>query len=161
MLCRFTVWRDILTGGKEMKWVTYTGLTLDFVSFWLVAPAIMGERLLNGLRRGISTGSRAVVWLVAIVIGHLVGWVVWIGFLLALFSLQGDPSLWILLLLYLVFNVVGLVVTTSSQNFMYKKWVEPILAQLSDDRLFRRHVFIIGCVMFTLGFILQLIGVTS
>lgn len=130
-------------------WMDRIGLVFQFLSFWLVAPELMGEERLKSLSRGlanffsttlfllISFGVIALAWTLAFREG--IHWFHRVSLALLFSSVVLLPKL----LLYTRFK---------------KVWLPALVRHLSDDEGFRRGLLLVGGALLTIGVTLQLLA---
>jgi hypothetical protein len=139
------------------EWVNRIGLLFDFISFWLVAPEILGEERLRKLENIIENGIRgcgAISTLLATGLLIVLG-----SYLLGSISAQTNkfnnlmsyvlfcPGLFLLLFL------INLVRTTAD-NIIWRT-AKRVLNLLADDSQIRQRSLTVGVVIYILGFIIQ------
>jgi len=134
-------------------WLNRTGLALGFCSFWLAAPELIGEvrlkmweqKLAKGLFR--LPGILDSLFTISIMIGCwalvFINWKAkrW------LFHAVDIPNWW-LWIFYLLFAVL----------VCAKLTVKPLVAWFSKRERVRQNALIVGAVLFTASFLLELLA---
>lgn len=129
-----------------MVWLDRTGLILQFLAFWLVAPEILGHAGVHRLRSGLTSIIRA-AFLVPVGLGVLL--VVWsILFRELSETLHSWHRALGLSLAIILVLLVGL-------RFFRTEKLKVILDELEDDERYRRRFLSIGIFFFSFGFLLQ------
>ncbi len=130
-------------------WLDRIGIICQFLSFWLVAPELLGEHRLKTFSRSlaaffstsffllISIGVLALAWTLAFREG--IHWFHRVSLALLFSSIVFIPKL----LLY---------------NQFKKVWLPALVTHLSDDERFRRGLLLIGGALLTIGAALQLLA---
>lgn len=149
-----------------MKLLTVVGLICQFVAFWFAAPELLGESTLKRMQTGIQ---KLVTWIpiivtLVVVLGYGVTFISISAYNAYKMSQSGelaiDPTKYFVAMgifttLYMVFM------------FRYKKikaYLEnqvaiPLTHKLLNSNETRKNALIIGALLFTIGFIAQLIAV--
>ncbi len=139
------------------EWLNRIGLLFDFISFWLVAPEILGEERLRKLENIIENGIRGCGAISTLLITGLL--IVLGSYLLGSISTQTNkfnnlmsyvlfcPGLFLLLFL------INLVRTTAD-NVIWRT-AKRVLNLLADDSQIRQRSLTVGVVFYILGFIIQ------
>ncbi|HMT30478.1 MAG TPA: hypothetical protein PKD91_14480 [Bacteroidia bacterium] len=145
-----------------MKWINALGLLLQFISFWLAAPEILGEKALirisSGLKKLVSNLSMAIVLL--IILGY--GLTFSIGGIMKGLeasrsgsSIQNDSnfliSMGIATFLYFIF----IFRYKKIRLFIDTKISGPLIEMFVKDEQIRKNSLWTGAVLFTTGFIIQ------
>lgn len=130
-------------------WFDRVGLLAQFLSFWLIAPEFIGPERMQRLGRmmaqflsttlflTLSVGVIALAWMLAFREG--IHWFHRVSLALLFSALVLLPKLF----LYRHFK---------------KVWLPSLIDHLTSDENFRKGLFMVGGVLFTLGTILQLLG---
>jgi hypothetical protein len=157
--------------ASSTKWLSITSLILQYASFWLAAPEILGEKRMHSLERGLAATiigmPRFVIifggWVPAFVGSALIVKKVYDQFgLLPLFRHGSNRSLWVdsFLGLLLGFAVYGSAWMAMKIAGKVANWATaPLVRKLANDSPFRERCLIVGAIIFTIGFILQLLVV--
>lgn len=138
-----------MAGSLPSLWADRAGILIQFSSFWLIAPEIIGEDQLMRLRTVlvrvfsaslvliVTIGMVAIAWSLAFREGmhwfHKVGWA-------------------------LLFSLIVLVPKLLFYKTLKEKWLPYLVEHLSSDQHFRRGLMLIGGVLFTLGSALQFVA---
>jgi hypothetical protein len=150
-----------------MDWVNRIGMVLEFVSFWLAAPEILGkQRLLmveNRIRKMLHFLPRLSTPVIAILL--VVMPLVCIGefYLMRTGQIQRSaygPTITAPKdgMYYGVFYIIfPLFLLLTGVYFLVDKIGPALLHSLADDKRYRHRALIVGATFFTLGFILQII----
>ena len=134
--------------------ITLTGMTLEFLSFWFVAPEILGqdrlERFEGWIERPLSFVQR-----------HpntygIFGAIT--GILVALIFQYFDITIvnyWITFIVIVIAGgIAGYLV-----GFSASRVISTILSELTRDERIRRRAIVIGAVMFIISFLFQFTAV--
>ena len=130
-------------------WFDRCGIVIQFFAFWLIAPEFIGGANMNKFGKSLaqflsttgfvllSSGVLVLAWSLAFLDG--LHWFHRASIALLISSIVIVPKL----LLYRKFHQL---------------WLPKLLDHLSRDEHFRRVLALIGCALFTLGTIFQLLG---
>ena len=148
-----------------MKWVTILGLTFQFLAFWFAAPELLGATTLKrfevGLKKFILFLPMFTVILVVLTYGITS---IGIGLFKTIKSQTEGVDESEIYNYYLglgigtVFYIVFLIFYKRIKNWLTIKLAEPLAKKLIEDNQTRSIALIIGAVLFTLGFVAQLVG---
>lgn len=156
---------------SSIKWLSVTSLILQYASFWLAAPEILGEKRMHSLERGLAATVVAVPrfviifggWIPAFVGSTLIVAKIYNHFgLLPLFQRGSSRSLWLdsflgLLLLVAAYGSAWLAINIAGN---VANWATaPLIRKLANDSPFRERCLIVGAIIFTIALILQLLVV--
>jgi len=149
-----------------MKWITATGLILQFFAFWFAAPELLGASTLKRFEKGLRKLIALIplVFMTLVILGY--GLTFFISGIVKAVKSQTEGieegelfeffiTLGVASILYFIFI------------FYYKKikaWLEtkvaqPLIYNLIENNHIRSISLVIGAVLFTLGFVLQIIAV--
>lgn len=146
---------------ESMKWINIIGLCLQFLAFWLAAPELLGAETMKRFEKGL-------VSIISKLPGMLFGF---LGFGLGMgmgvygfyTGMQGDKEL-----VYKSMYIMGtiMVVYVVFMVFFYKKLqiylqtnvAEPLIEKLINNNQSRKMALVFGAVLFTLGFVFQLLA---
>ena len=147
-----------------MKWLAIIGLTLQFLAFWFAAPELLGEQTLqrfqNSLKKVLSV--LPIIIILAIVFGYGLTFSI-IGIMKGMRAAETgiEESE-----MYSYFIVMG-ICTLMYFVFLgfYKKikyWLEqklaiPLVNQLIQNSQARSSALVVGAVLFSLGFVIQIV----
>lgn len=147
-----------------MKWLIAFGMFLQFISFWLAAPEIMGDgalkRLNQFLKNMVSNFSLIIITLLIAAYGvtFFINGIV-TGMKASEGTLTSNQTN-----SYFISLTVG---TIAYMFFMfrYKKirlWLDekiavPLVNKFTFDERFRRNSLLTGALLFTFGFLIQII----
>jgi hypothetical protein len=147
-----------------MKWINALGLLLQFISFWFAAPELLG---VNTLKRFESTlrkfvASLPLIILLAFILVYAVSMSV-LGIMKGLKAsevgleknemLQVYTIMGICLILYFVF----LFFFKRIKNWLDIHLAQPLVSGLINNNKTRSSALIVGAILFTIGFLLQLV----
>ncbi len=149
-----------------MKWLSAFGLICQFVAFWFAAPELLGESTLTRMQHGIR---KLVTWIpiiitLLIILSYGVTFIGISGYNTYQMYKNGEP----VIDMYRYFIYMGIFTTLYMLFiFRYKKirsYLENRVAIPLTDRLLnsnetRKNALIIGALLFTIGFVLQLVVV--
>ena len=147
-----------------MKWLNILGMVLQFLSFWCAAPELLGESTMRRLETGMT---RFVARLpVIIVFGGMLLYAAGMGIFGLVEGLRAsrgesvplDPTS------YYLFVGVGMAVYLTFM-IVHKRvlaWLEtrlagPLVHKLVASADARRNALVLGAVLLTTGFLLQLV----
>ncbi|MGV3617153.1 MAG: hypothetical protein ACO1SV_17640 [Fimbriimonas sp.] len=132
-----------------MIWADRAGILCQFLSFWLVAPELLGHARLARLRRALSRVVQAMILVPVGAVGvvggsalafaaierweHSAARATFVGFLVAL------------VLLWIYWS-------------LRQGTLPRLLERLENRETFRGHLATLGAVLFTIGFILQMVA---
>ncbi|MCB0481424.1 MAG: hypothetical protein KDC83_08315 [Flavobacteriales bacterium] len=146
-----------------MKWINLIGLCLQFLSFWLAAPELLGELTLDRLKTGlIKFVSVFPIYLFAF-LGAGLGLVMGImGTLKGINAKDGEPvdfigyaiTLGVVMLLYFVLLFFRIRI----EKAIHKHFGAPFIESIIKNEAFRKKLLLAAAILFTLGFICQLIA---
>lgn len=145
-------------------WVNRVGILLEFLSFWLAAPEILGEERLRKLERRVEDMVRV---LPVVVTGVFV--TLWL--LTAIWRVETDIELqmgWrvggirtgVIYTVSLILTLISIYFLTRypTRRVLTENVVRPLLLQLANDQPIRQRSLVVGAVLFVVGFLLQLIA---
>lgn len=146
-----------------MKWINALALILQFLSFWLAAPELLGETTLkrfeSGLRKFIAALPVIIFSMIALGYGLFFGISGIITGIKAskegvvdqdYFSFMITMAVATILYFILVFRYKKFI------NWIDLKYAKPITEALINNNQSRKNALIIGAIIFTLGFLMQL-----
>jgi len=130
-------------------WLDRLGLVLQFISFWLVAPEILGEQRVR--RLGDALG-RVLSWLLFAPIGvvALAG--------AAYFAFREGELVFRSVLHGILFMLALIVPAALGYHNATQKQIPRLIQAIEDFSEFRRLLLAVGAGLFSLGFALQLIS---
>lgn len=146
-----------------MKWLNIIGLVLQFVSFWLAAPELLGaetlKRFESGLIKTISRLPSIVLGSVGIIVGIVMGVYGTMKGIAA--SEENESSVIQSMMIILAISVLYILYVV----FFYKKvhrfietiFAKPLIYKLITSSESRKVSLILGATLFTIGFLCQLI----
>jgi hypothetical protein len=143
-----------------MKWINAVGLILQFVSFWLAAPELLGQNTLrrfeNGLKRFITLLPLALIWIIIIAYGFT------FSILGILKGLEGgktgnmDYSFFIPLIICTCLYFIFMLFNKKIRIFLNSKVARPLAQKLINNNETRKNLLMVGAILFTMGFCMQL-----
>ncbi len=149
-----------------MKWVTAIGLIFQFFAFWFAAPELLGVTTLQRLETGIQRfAARApLIIILSIIFGYGLTFIGLASYNFYYMRETGEAfinvksymwSMGICTAVYMaiMFNYKRL------KRFLEKKVAEPLTNRIINNSETRRVALLIGAILFTLGFFLQLVSV--
>jgi hypothetical protein len=122
------------------------GLALGFVSFWFAAPEFIGEDRLRSWEQALASGFKA-AWIaltVVLLVLPLTLFGAWVRMAIKAHRLVEVPVSFIVVYLVLIFWGP------------LDRRVQNLLQKLADNSRLRQNAFVIGAVLFTVSFVLQL-----
>jgi hypothetical protein len=150
-------------------WVNRVGIVLEFLSFWLAAPEILGEERLKKLERRVERGIR--------VLSARMMWVIFLATVMIYMAVMrfGGPTIRCMesavasvtsrvlarIVVAAVWGVLGFVAGMAgvqATNKLRATVVQPLLRVLADNERIRQRSLAAGAVLFVVGFLLQLVA---
>lgn len=148
-----------------MKWVNIIGLCFQFVAFWLAAPELLGESTLKRFEKGLERLVSAIPSIVLLVIMAVYGsYFFYNGITGVLAAQEGELEEGAIRNYFIILVVFSALYMT--YIFMYKRISaqiklrisEPLIHKLINNNESRKNALIVGAIIFSLGFFLQLIA---
>jgi hypothetical protein len=149
-----------------MKWVNAIGLICQFFAFWFAAPELLGVSTLQRLEKGIERfAARApLIIILSIIFGYGLTFIGLATYNFFYMKETGETfidvksylwSMGICTVVYMVtmFNYKRL------RRYLENKVAQPLTQRIINNSETRRIALLIGAVLFTLGFALQLLTV--
>ncbi|MCG1037224.1 hypothetical protein [Polaribacter sargassicola] len=135
---------------KTIKILSILSISLQFLSFWLAAPEILGGEWLKKTESFIRSGIMVIPSIILGIIGMI------IGFLLD----EGVGSLNLKLLIPIIlFFILIIIFYKKIKVWLDQKISKPILNKLIINDSFRFTLLRFAAILFTLGFFLQIITI--
>jgi hypothetical protein len=128
---------------------------LEFLSFWMLAPELLGEKRMQQLEKGFLKLEPAMPGLLFGLMGFVVG-----KTMARLGNHFGDNSWWL-------YAVVGFMVLYLAMMFFYLKSIaqfvatrifRPFFQRLSDSSVFRSQLLKTGALLFSLSFGMKMLA---
>jgi hypothetical protein len=150
-----------LSDKMWVKWLSIIGLCMQFFAFWLAAPELLGvdalKRFENGLVKLLSRLPGFTIGFIGFATG------VGLGIYGMLVGLEGDADavkeafIWIGVVfgLYIVFIIFFY---KRLQFYLKNKVAEPLMQTLIANNQARKTALVAGAILFTVGFLSQLIA---
>ena len=134
----------------SLKVLSIVSITFQFISFWLAAPEVLGSEWLKKTESLIRKAILAIPNIVLGILGMIVGYSFMEG--------VDDLNYWILVpaILLLIFS---LVFAKKIKKKLDLKVTAPILNKLIINDSFRFTLLKTAAMLFTLGFLLQIITI--
>lgn len=156
---------DYICYFMEMKWINAIGLTLQFLAFWLAAPELLGEstllRFKNGLENFLAKLPMIVVMTIILIFAlGMSGMGIIKGLKAAKEGISKTEistfiiSLSAVSVLYILF----LVFFKRIKNYISEHYSTPLVKKLIQEEKMRKNSLVAGAVLFTLGFLIQIIA---
>ena len=145
-----------------MKWLNVLGLIFQFFAFWFAAPELLGgdtlKRFEKGLISFVSKMPSILLALLAIVFGT--GMSIF-GIQQGISATENNASNMIGIMIFiLVISAVTMAYfiffSRRTQHWMQRRYAQPFIEKLIQNGESRKSALIIGAILFTVGFILQL-----
>lgn len=146
-----------------MKWLTILGLTFQFVAFWFAAPELLGEKALKRMQNGIQ---KLVTWIpiiftLLVVLGY---GLTFIGIsLYNAYSMAQDGEVvmditkyFVSLIVFTIIYVVFIIYHKKISKWLENRVAIPLTHKILHSSTMRKNALVIGAVLFTLGFLLQI-----
>jgi hypothetical protein len=144
-----------------MKWINAIGLVLQFTSFWLAAPELLGQNTLRrfegGLKRFITLLPLALIWIIILAYGLT------FSILGIMKGLEGgktgrmDYSFFIPLIICTCLYFIFIFFNKKIRYYLDTKLSQPLTQRLINNNETRKNLLIVGALIFTAGFFMQLI----
>ena len=146
-----------------VKWLNLAGLVFQFVAFWFAAPELLGADTLKRFENGLVKTLSQLPGILLGVAGFAVG--TGLGIYGMYTGMQGDATkvvramIWIGVLfgLYLIFMIFYY---KRLQHYLKHRVAEPLLQMLIANNEARKTALVVGAILFTVGFIAQLMAIT-
>ena len=146
-----------------MKWIAALALILQFLAFWFAAPELLGEKTLkrfeDGLRKFISLLPVIIFGL--FVLGVSISYSVY-GILTGIRASEEGVSPGDMMQYYVIIGISMLfyfVIVAFSKRiirYMEIRLARPLIQKLIHQSEIRKNALIMGAVLFTLSFMIQL-----
>ncbi|MBS7332491.1 MAG: hypothetical protein KIG88_02690 [Weeksellaceae bacterium] len=130
-----------------IKILTLTGLTLQFISFWLAAPEILGPDWIVKTEDFFRKLIRKIPTLVLSFLGAIIGVIFYQSIIL--------DTIFILVMICILFISV-LVFHKRIEYFLDHKISNPLIQKLILNESFRFTLLKIAALLFSLGFVIQI-----
>jgi hypothetical protein len=128
-------------------WFDRIGLISQFLSFWLIAPEVLGEERMQKLGKGLARAFSTTIFLFVSFSVIAVAWVLAFREGIHWFHRTG---------LALAFSSVVLLPSLLLYGRFKRVWLPRLTDHLSTDEGFRRGLLSMGAVLLSLGTALQL-----
>ena len=148
-----------------MKWINLTGLLLQFIAFWLAAPELLGQEALKRFEKGlvsfISTLPSILMGLLGIGFGASMAFYGISEGLKAAEGAQTDivQTMVLIAMISVILMVYFLVFAKRTQKWMKRKFAEPLMTRLIENNESRKQALIVAAVLFSIGFLLQVVAI--
>lgn len=175
------------TGATEMGWLNRTGMILAYLSFWLMAPELLGEERIKRFQQGITAGIRRIPVIVAVCVCCAALMLLdsifdpkpyaWAAIMIAGDTTHNEPckyksgifhdckyhqehplAAWVS---SSSLQVVLICIIVGLGMLMYDRlnqMLEPVLSAIAKDQNIRYRCLLIGAATGTAGFIMQLVA---
>jgi hypothetical protein len=146
-----------------MKWINIIGLIFQFLAFWFAAPELLGSESLRRFEKGlialIGKIPTVIITFSALAIG---GGMSWYGINTGLEASEKDATGMIytmitIIVLSVVIMVYFIFFAGKTQRWIQAKMATPLVEKLIMNGESRKSALIAGAVLFTLGFVMQLV----
>lgn len=138
-----------------MAWLNRIGLILNFVSFWLAAPEILGEERLKTLYR---TGLKSVPFIAGFFIFYLYILLIGLPVIYIIQHFKDTNVAKYTLLAGFILMFVGLPLSGYLRNRIDRWLQSSLFLELVDNYLLRRRLLFLGGIFFVTGFVLQFVA---
>jgi hypothetical protein len=151
-----------------MKWLNAVSLIVQFISFWLAAPELLGDQFLKRIQVGLKTfiSKLSIIIISVVVVGFSLGLSIygWIRGINATENGITDEDMRNYFIFISVMIVIYFIFMFRLKQF--RKWMDltisgPMVDRLVNDNNMRKNALILGAVLFTLGFFGQLIVIIA
>lgn len=146
-----------------MKWLNILGMVLQFLSFWCAAPELLGEATMKRLENGMTRFVARIP--VILVFGCMMGYAVAAGLFgvyEGITAARGEEPpvnsryyflfVGIVMVVYLTFMVFYKKILA----FLERTLAQPLVHRLVASADARRKLLVLGALLLTAGFLLQL-----
>lgn len=149
---------------SSMKWLNILGMVLQFLSFWCAAPELLGEATMKRLESGMTRFVARIP--VIIVFGGMMAYALTIGLFGAFEGLSagrgGEPlvGMWqyfLLLGALMVLYFAFMFFHKRILSLLERRLAQPLVHRLVENPDARRKALMLGAVLLTAGFLMQLI----
>lgn len=145
-----------------MKWLNILGLILQFLSFWLAAPELLGAATLKRFESGLIKIASRVPSIALGIIGLIFGiGMATYGTYTGMNAAEGDSgdpfqTMMIILAISIAYMIYVFIFYKRIQRFLERVFAKPMINMLITNNESRKVSLIIGAVLFTIGFLCQL-----
>ena len=136
-----------------MDWIkiaSIASISLQFISFWFAAPEVLGSEWLQKAEAIIRKGIKTIPTILMFILGAIIGVIT--PKTIDEFNLKILIPLVLILILILIFS-------KKIQKILDEKISVPLLNKLIINQNFRFSLLKTAAILFTLGFILQIITI--
>lgn len=145
-----------------MKWINILGLVLQFLSFWLAAPELLGSETLkrfeNGLIKFLSRLPSILLGIIGLVVGISMGIYGIYSGIAASENGQNNTltTMYTILGISIAYMIYIFFFYKKVQSFIERWFARPLINHLITNQESRKVALITGAVLFTIGFLCQL-----
>ena len=149
-----------------MKLLTAIGLISQFIAFWFAAPELLGESALKRMQTGIQ---KLVTWIpiivsLVVILGYGLTFIFISGYNAYQMSKNGeaviDPTKYfVAMAIFTSLYMVFIFRYKKIKAYLENKVAIPLTQKLLHSNETRKNALIIGALLFTIGFIAQLLAV--
>ncbi|MBO6515983.1 MAG: hypothetical protein JJ975_05465 [Bacteroidia bacterium] len=149
-----------------MKWLSAVGLIFQFVAFWFAAPELLGaatlKRLEVGIRRFATLAPLIIILL--IIFGYGLTFLGIAAYNMYVLSETGEAAInpktyFIYMGLFTALYLAIMLNYKRVRRFLEHRVGEPLTQRIINSSETRKTALFVGAILFTLGFLLQLLAV--
>ena len=148
-----------------MKWINVIGLIFQFISFWFAAPELLGSSTLKRFESFLHKliAKAPLIILIAIILSY--GLTFFISGIYKAYQSQTTGisksemyNYFIILGIGTFLYILLMIFYKRIKTWLDVKFATPLLKNLIENNHARSIALIIGAILFTLGFIMQLVA---
>jgi hypothetical protein len=147
-----------------MKWLNALGLLLQFISFWLAAPELIGDNGLKRMQKMLENfvSNFSIIFLGTIMMGYILFFSI-NGILRGLDASEKGITTAEMTRYYISVGIATLVYLAGMLRYKkIKLWIDqkiavPVIENYIQNHRLRRNSLLAGAALFTFGFLIQFI----
>jgi Zn-dependent protease with chaperone function len=146
-----------------VKWINIIGLCLQFVAFWLAAPELLGESTLKRFEKGLEKLVSSIPLILLLLVMLVYGSYFFYNAIIGISEGQNTGleeheiiSYFVQLVLFSIFYLVFVMLYKRISKWLMTHVSEPLIHKLINNNESRKNALIVGAIVFSLGFFLQL-----
>lgn len=141
------------------------GLCLQFAAFWLAAPELLGESTLKRFEKGLEKLVASIPSILLLMIMSLYGGYFFYKGLTGIIASQDGGieesemiNYFVKLGVFSLFYMMYMFMYKRISRFIKTRISEPLIHKLINNNESRKNALIVGAIVFSLGFFLQLVA---
>jgi hypothetical protein len=151
-----------------MKWMNALGLILQFASFWLAAPELLGRQTLERVENGFRKFAAALPMILMML--FIMGYGLTFGIMGVVKGMRASESgisssemneYYITIGVSSVAYMIFMIYYKRIQKWIELKFAAPLTNAIIRNNESRKNALITGSVLFTVGFLMQLIVILA